>query len=171
MATGAAGAAGALALPSTSAPGTAPQRGRGPAAPTTNPRSIADLEDITGIPFVFARHPIYHEAHIHMNNVYSDAFMDMEDLFAVTDPLLLSPILLWLSRTRFEMNLSSRMQLIHQIHIAPLWARCSFSISAGNRYTNRRLTPATLKEAMQCAIACHLKHELKITVGIQALHF
>jgi len=57
-----------------------------PAAPATNPRSIADFEDITGIPFVFTRHPIYHEAHIHMNNIYSDAFMDMADLFAVTDP-------------------------------------------------------------------------------------
>jgi len=84
MATGATGAAGALAPPST--PGTAPRRGRGPAAPTTNPRSITDFEDITGIPFVFARHPIYHEAHIHMNNIYSDAFMDMADLCAVTDP-------------------------------------------------------------------------------------
>jgi len=84
MATGATGAAGALALPST--PGAAPRRGRGPVAPTTNPRYITDFEDITGVPFVFARHPIYHEVHIHMNNIYSDAFMDMEDLFAVTAP-------------------------------------------------------------------------------------
>ena len=62
------------------------QRGRGPAAPTVNPRSVTDFEDVTSIPFVFARHPIYHEAHIHMNNIYSDAFMDMDDLFAVTAP-------------------------------------------------------------------------------------
>jgi len=55
--------------------------------------------------------------------------------------------------------------------VAPLWARCSFSISAGNRCHNRRLTPATLKEAMQHAIAYAVIHELRITIGIQALHF
>jgi len=64
----------------------AAQRDRGPAAPTVNPRSVTDFEDVTSIPFVFARHPIYHEAHIHMNNIYSDAFMDMEELFTVTAP-------------------------------------------------------------------------------------
>jgi len=29
---------------------------------------------------------MHHEAHIHMNSIYSDAFMDMEDLFTVTAP-------------------------------------------------------------------------------------
>jgi len=86
MATGASGAAGALALTGHAAPGTGGRRGRGPAAPTVNPRTIADFEDITGIPFVFARHPVHSEAHMHMNVIYSDAFMDMEDLFAVTAP-------------------------------------------------------------------------------------
>ena len=81
MATG----GGALALTGPATPATA-RRGRGPAAPTVNPRSVTDFEDVTSIPFVFARHPIYHEAHIHMNNIYSDAFMDMEELFTVTDP-------------------------------------------------------------------------------------
>jgi len=84
MATGASGATGTLALSGT--PTTAPRRGRGPTAPTTNPKSITNFEDITCIPFVFARHPIYHEAHVHMNDIYSDAFMDMDDLFALTDP-------------------------------------------------------------------------------------
>jgi len=55
--------------------------------------------------------------------------------------------------------------------ITPLWARCSFSISAGDRYTNRRLTEGTLKEAMQYAIAYRITHQLKINIGIQALHF
>ena len=27
-----------------------------------------------------------HEAHMHMNAIYSDAFMDIDNLFAVTDP-------------------------------------------------------------------------------------
>jgi len=55
--------------------------------------------------------------------------------------------------------------------ITLLWARCSFSISAGNRYANRHLAPAALKEAMQHAIAYGVIHEPKITIGIQALHF
>jgi len=82
MATG----AGALALTGPATPGTGGRRGRGPAAPTVNPRTITDFEDVTGIPFIFARHPVYNEAHMHMNVIYSDAFMDMEDLFAVTAP-------------------------------------------------------------------------------------
>jgi len=55
--------------------------------------------------------------------------------------------------------------------IAPPWARCSFLISAGHRCSNQRLALATLREAMQHAIAYNLIHELKITIGIQALHF
>ena len=77
--------AGALALTGPATPATG-RRGRGPTAPIVNPRSVTDLEDVTSIPFVFARHPIYTEAHIHMNDVYSNAFMDMEELFTVTVP-------------------------------------------------------------------------------------
>jgi len=55
--------------------------------------------------------------------------------------------------------------------ITPLWARCSFTISAGHQFSNRRLTLANLREAMQYAIAYNVAHELKITIGIQALHF
>jgi len=175
MATGAAGAAGAtgaLALPS--APATAPRRGRGPAAPTANPRSITDFEDVTGIPFVFTRHPIYHEAHVHMNSIYSDAFMDMDDLFAVTasptrTTFVADPVVIVTNKIRDEFIVPNAVDTTSPI--TPLWARCSFSISTGNRYTNRRLTPATLKEAMQHTIAYHLMHELKITIGLQALHF
>ena len=78
MATG--GAPLALTGPATLAAG---RRGRGAAPATINPRTVTDFEDITSIPFVFARHPIYPEAHIHMNAIYSDAFMDMEDLFSI----------------------------------------------------------------------------------------
>jgi len=72
----------AIAGPTPTTP--AGRGGRRPIAATINPRSVADFEDIAGIAFVFARHPIYHEAHIHMNTIYSDAFVDMDDLFAVT---------------------------------------------------------------------------------------
>jgi len=73
----------ALTGPATPATG---RRGRGPTATTINPRTVTDFKDITSIPFVFARHPIYPEGHIHMNTIYSDAFMDMEDLFNITAP-------------------------------------------------------------------------------------
>jgi len=64
---------GPLSLTGPATPATG-RRDRGPADPTINPRTVADFEDITTIPFVFARYPIYTEAHIHMNTIYSDAF-------------------------------------------------------------------------------------------------
>jgi len=70
---------GPLALTGPATPATG-RKGRGPAAPTINPRTVTDFEDITSIPFVFARHPIYTKAHVHINTIYSDAFMDMDDL-------------------------------------------------------------------------------------------
>jgi len=135
MATGASGAAGTLALPST--PATAPRRGRGPAAPTVNPRSITDFKDVTGIPFVFARHPIYYEAHIHMNNIYSDAFMDMDELFAVTAPptrttFVVDPSVIIKNKIRDDFIIPNAVDTTDPTPIAPLWARCSFSISVGN---------------------------------------
>ena len=53
------------------APGGARRRGGGSGAPATDPRTITDFEDVAAIPFVFARHPVHHEAHMHMNNMYS----------------------------------------------------------------------------------------------------
>jgi len=111
-----------------------------------------------------------------MNNIYSDAFMDMEDLFAVTDPptrttFVADPVAVIKNKIRDEFITPNAVDTPDPAPITPLWARCSFSISAGNHYTNRRLTPATLKEAMQHPITYHLMQELKITVGIQALHF
>jgi len=81
MSAGTGGAPLALTGPATPATG---QRGRGAAPATINPRAITEFDDITSIPFVFARHLIYPEAHIHMNAIYSNAFMDMDDLFSIT---------------------------------------------------------------------------------------
>jgi len=78
---GTGGAPLALTGPTTPATG---RRGRGAAPATVNPRAITEFDKVTSIPFVFARHPIYPEAHIHMNAIYSDAFMDMDDLFSIT---------------------------------------------------------------------------------------
>jgi len=47
----------ALALPGT--PGAGGGRRRGTGARAANPRTIADFEEITAVPFVFARHPLY----------------------------------------------------------------------------------------------------------------
>jgi len=74
MATG----AGTVALPAT--PGTGGRRSRGPAAPAATPRTIADFEEITGVPFVLVRHPMYHEAHMLMNSIYlklSNRFLEL----------------------------------------------------------------------------------------------
>ena len=62
----------------------APGTPGGRAAP--NPRDVIDFEDITSIPFSFSRHPIHTDAHVHMNAIYGDTFMEMDDLFAVVDP-------------------------------------------------------------------------------------
>jgi len=79
-------AGGAPAPAPVGTPGGARRRGGGGGAPTTDQRTVADFEDVTAIPFTFARHPMYPKVHIYMNNIYSDAFLDMADLFAVTDP-------------------------------------------------------------------------------------
>jgi len=166
---------GPLALTSPATPATG-RRGRGAAAPTINPKTVTDFEDVTSIPFIFARHPIYAEAHVHMNNIYSDAFMDMEDLFAVTSPptrttFVVNPVVIIKNKIRDDFIVPNAIDTPDATPITPLWARCSFSISAGHRYSNRHLTLATPREAMQHAIAYNLIHELKITIGIQALHF
>jgi len=150
--------------------------GRRPTVPTVNPRSVTDFEDVAGILFVFARHPIYTEAHIHMNGIYSDAFMDMDDLFAVTAPpsrttFVANSVVIIKNRIRDDFVVPNAVDTPDPAPIAPPWARCSFSISAGHRCSNRRLALATLREAMQHVIGYNLIHELKIAIGIQALHF
>jgi len=77
------------------------------------------------------------------------------------------------SKTNIRDNsiIPNALETADRATITPLWARCSFSISAGDRYTNRRLTKGTLKEAMQYAIAYRVPHQIKINIGIQALHF
>jgi len=158
-------------------PGTGAGRRRGGGgAPTTDPRTVTNFEDITSIPFVFARHPMYPEAHTHINNIYSDAFLDMADLFAVKDPptrvtFIADPVAIVKAKIQDDSIIPNAIDTPDATPITPLWARCSFTIFAGNQYTNRRLTPATLKEAMQYAIAYDMMNELRITIGIQALHF
>jgi len=125
---------------------------------------------------VFPRHPLYHEAHIDMNIIYSDAFMDMADLFAVTDPptsttFVANPVMIIKNKICEDSSIPNAIDTTDLTAIAPLWARCSFSITTGNRYSNRRLTAATLNEAMQYVIAYGMTHKLKITISIQELHF
>jgi len=174
MATGTGGAPLALTGPATPAAG---RRGRGTAPATINPRTVTEFKDITSIPVVFARHPIYPEAHIHVNaTIYSDAFMDMEDLFNITAPpvrdtFVADPVAVIKDKIRNDFIAPNAVDTPDATAITPLWARCSFTISAGHRFSNRRLTLANLREAMQCAITYNVAHELKITIGIQALHF
>jgi len=100
----------------------------------------------------------------------------MEELFAVTDPptrttFVADPVVIIKNKIRDDFIIPNAVDTVDPTPITPLWARCSFSISVGNCYANRRLTPATLKEAMQCAIAYSMTHELKINIDIQASHF
>ena len=130
------------------------RRRGGGGAPAPNPRTVTNFKGITAIPFMFARHPMYPEAHTHLNDIYSDAFLDTVDLFAATDPptrvtLVANPVAIVKAKIRDESIIPNAIDTTDPTPITPLWARCSFSISAGNRCTNRRLTPATLKEAMQ----------------------
>jgi len=111
-----------------------------------------------------------------MNNIYSDAFMDMEELFTLTAPVtrvtfVADPVVIIKNKIRDDFIVPNAIDTPDPTPITPLWARCSFLISAGHRYSNRRLTLATLRQAVQHAIAYNLIHELKITIGIQALHF
>jgi len=119
---------------------------------------------------------MYLEAHLHMNSIYSDAFLDVPDLFdATTTPpmttFVTDPIAIIKNNIRDKSIIPNAIDTPDPTTITPLWARCSFSISVGNHYTNRRLTEGTLKEAMQCVIAYRITHQLKINIGIQALHF
>jgi len=151
------------------APATPGDRGGGrrPAAPTVNPRSVTDFEDVAGVPFVFARHPICHEVDVHMNGICSDAFMDVDDLFAVTAPpsrtaFVADPVAIVKTKIQDDFVVPNAVDTPDPTSIAPLWARCSFSISTGHRHSDRRLALATLREAMQHAVAHDLTHELKI---------
>ena len=162
------------AAPATPTPAGRGGRRTGPA--TINPRSITDFDEVTGIPFVFAKHPVYHDAHNHMNTIYSDAFTDMDDLFTATTPpsrttFVADPVVIIKTKIRDDFIVPNAVDTPDPAPITPLWARCSFSISVAHRYPARRLTPANLKEAMQHAIAYNLVHELRIIIGIQALHF
>jgi len=132
MATG--GAPLALTGPATPATG---RRGRGTAPATVNPRTVTDFEDSTSIPFVFARHPVCPEAHIHMNTICSDAFMDMEDLFDITAPtvrdtFVADPVAVIKDKIRNDFIAPNAVDTPDATAITPLWARCSFTISAGH---------------------------------------
>jgi len=136
----------------TGAPALAPLAITGPTTPagrggrrattaTVVPRSVTDFEDVTGIPFVFARHPACHEAHIHMNTIYSDAFMDMDDLFTATTPpsrttFVANPAVVIKNKIRDDFVALNAIDTPDPTTVTPLWARCSFSISAGHRYPN-----------------------------------
>jgi len=75
----------------TAAPAPAPvgtpaaARRRGAGRAPANPRAVTNFEEITAMSFVFARHLMHPEAHVCVNSIYSDAFLDMADLFAITD--------------------------------------------------------------------------------------
>ena len=72
-------------MPTGTGPPSTPAGGRGRGAARIDPRSVTDYSEISAIPFTFARHPMYPEAHVHMNNIYVDAFLSLNDLFSDAD--------------------------------------------------------------------------------------
>jgi len=93
---------------------------------------------------------------MYMNDIYSDAFLDMADLFAVIDPptrvtFVADSVAIIKTKIRDESIIPNGIDTTDATPITPLWAKCSFSISVGNQYTNRSLTSATLKEAILCS--------------------
>jgi len=102
--------------------------------------------------------------------------MDMDNLFDVTAPpsrttFVADPVPIVKNKIQEDCVAPNAVDTPDPSAVAPLWARCSFLISAGHQCPNRRLALVTLREAMQHAIAHDLMHELKIAVGLQALHF
>jgi len=157
------------------APGVPGARGGGIArVAATDLRAITDFDAIAVILFTFARHPMYPEVHVHMNSIFEDAFLDVDDLFTVTAPpsrvnFVAHPATIIKNKMRDESIASNAVDTADPTAITPLWARCSFLVTAGARHSTRRLTPATLKEALQHTIVYANLHELRIS--IQALHF
>jgi len=94
--------------------------------------------------------------------------MDMDDLFVATAPqsrtdFIADPVIIVKNEIRDDFIVPNAVDTPDPAPIAPLWARCSFTISAGHQNPDRRLALATLREAVQHAVACNLIHELKIT--------
>jgi len=111
-----------------------------------------------------------------MNTIYSDAFMDMEDLFNITAPpvrdaFVADPVTIIKDKIRNDFIAPNAIDTPDPTTVTPSWARCSFTISAGHRYSNRRLTLANLREAMQHAIAHSVMHELNLLLAFKLCTF
>jgi len=77
---------------------------------------------------VFARHPVCHEAHIHMNDICSDAFMDMDNLFDVTAPpsrttFVADPVPIVKNKIQEDCVAPNAVDTPDPSAVAPLWAR------------------------------------------------
>jgi len=80
---------------------------------------------------------MYPKAHIHLNSIYADAFLDVGDLFAATTPpsmttFVADPITVIKNNIRDNSIVPNAVDTTDPAAITPLWARCSFSIWVGN---------------------------------------
>jgi len=69
-----------------------------------------------------------------MNTIYSDAFMDMEDLFTATPPptrdtFVADPVLIIKNKIREDFIVSNAIETPDPGPITPLWARCWFLLN------------------------------------------
>jgi len=149
------------AAPASATPLAGGRKRGGGKAPAIDPRTVTEFDEITAIPFVFARHHIYPEAHVHMNSICSDAFLDIDDLFTVTDrptrvTFVPDHVAIITNKIQEESVAPNAFNTMDLTAIAPLWARCSFSISSGARCKARRFTPAGNSKRSIAASHCLL---------------
>jgi len=67
----------------------------------------------------------------------------------VRDTFIADPVAVIKDKIRNDFIVPNAVDTTDATAITPLWPRCSFTISAGHRFSNRRLTLANLREAMQ----------------------
>jgi len=67
------------------------------------------------------------EAHVHVNSIHADAFLDMDDMFVVTPPpsrvnFIVNPVVVVENKTRDESIVPSAVDVVDPTAVNPSWA-------------------------------------------------
>ena len=110
----------------TGGPPSTPAGGRGRGAARIDPRLVADYSEISAIPYTFSRHPMYPNAHMHMNSMCADVFLDIDDLFsdgATRSTFVDDPLTVIKNKIRDEVIIPCAVNTADgTTAISPLWA-------------------------------------------------
>ena len=140
------------------------------------PVVFVDYKPIDAIPFKFTKCTSYPDAHTFMNTIYATTLPGFERIFTDTDDraeILDSGPLLETVRDIIakECIEPEAHDTANKTRICPLIDQCSLSIKVGNQISARRLTHANTELALKYAITNSCINEIRIIVGIHALHF